>query len=111
MISLILLAPLISAPEPPLQCDDGSSLYSASGTPNWECTIEGCAPNQTCWTDSISHCYDSAGHENGACALEDQRCSGAWSCFSLWWKCDGAWHCLEDTPTSVGCKKGICISE
>lgn len=87
----------------PKQCDDGTSIYHADGTPNWDCELDGCGMLEpVCWSARIDFCFDEDGNETGECVWRTrQKCTTKWSCIKLWAGCDGPFEYDWDTGVGV----------
>lgn len=116
MIELaFLLFELTSRPQDvvwlePIACDDGTSPQH-DGVPNWSCTLNGCAPDDSsCGDEHLDHCFDIAGNDLGFCIYDVEECKSHVACFDTWLYCPGTWHCLDIT-SSVGCNHGTCTTD
>jgi hypothetical protein len=90
-------------------CDDGSSPWTATGEPNWDCEIDACSPHEsTCWDERLDFCFDDSGDDAGICRWERQQtCDSVWKCFKLWANCNGRYTC-KVSGSWVGCTEGTC---
>lgn len=95
----------------PPRCDDGSDIFRPDGTPNWECELQGCGPDElTCWSERLDHCYDDSGDDNGLCKERKvTTCNSRWSCFKLWANCRGGEYGCSKSAWP-GCGQGSCTS-
>lgn len=116
MIELAFLLFEISSRPPeltwvePIVCDNGTSPHH-EGAPNWSCTLNGCAPeDSSCGDENLDHCFDVAGNDLGFCDYDVEVCKSHRQCFDTWLYCPGTWKCL-DTTSSVGCNHGTCTTD
>lgn len=115
MILPALLLLMLSAPPPgpddasaPLVCDDGGSPWSTDGSPNWDCTLDGCSPHDmVCGEERLDHCRDEAQPDVDHCAYSTIECHSKWSCFDLWVGCPGEYKCLDE-ESWIGCDHAQC---
>lgn len=113
---LLMFDALLPSPASPIAdddemiCDDGSSPWDSSNSPNWACTREECTPHDdVCWDDRLDHCYDEQGKNLGVCVFARESCSSRLACFDLWLYCAGEYTCLESG--TIGCTKGTCTTD
>lgn len=91
-----------------LVCDDGSSPRLPDGSPNWNCTIEGCSPHDmTCYEERLDHCRDEAQPAVDHCRYQTTECKSKIACFDLWLGCPGEYKCLDE-ESWIGCNHAQC---